>query len=241
MMKTRTMSQSISRMSFVETLETRQLLTAVLTVDDTTGTGAQFSTIQAAVNAAAPGDIVKVAAGTYNETVTVDKSLAILGAQASRNGATRNVPVAQESVVTGAGGSFYLNTNHILLSGFTIQGGTGAAGVTTSAAHGGYAIVNNIIQNNTIGLYLNSSATGDESIVAQNAFKTNNVAGSASGNAIYSDQGLHNASITRNSFTGNLNSAITLAGNPGTQTDISISRNTSKDDANFANIYNTSD
>jgi nitrous oxidase accessory protein NosD len=34
---------------------------------------AQFTSIQAAVQAAAPGDTVKVCAGTYQETVTVDK------------------------------------------------------------------------------------------------------------------------------------------------------------------------
>src|SRR4051794_4140221 len=103
MMKTRTSKQKTGQISFLETLETRQLLSAVLTVDDTAGTGAQFSSIQAAVNAASPGDTIKVAAGTYNETVTVDKSLNIVGAQANRNGATRSVPAVQESVVTGAG------------------------------------------------------------------------------------------------------------------------------------------
>ncbi len=241
-MKLRTKSHRVSN-SFesFESLESRQLLSATLTVDDTPGTGAQFSTIQAAVNAASPGDTVKVAAGVYNETVTVDKSLNIVGAQANHNGATRSVPATQESVVTGAGGSFVLNTDNVVVNGFTVQGATGAPGITTSASHGGYVIVNDIIQNNTFGLYLNSSASANPSVVAFNAFKTNNVPGSASGNGIYSDQGLHNAFITRNSFTGNVNSAITLAGNPGTQDNIEISRNTSSNDANFANIYNTSD
>src|SRR5438105_3135643 len=233
-------SRTKSRMSQFESMEARQLLSATLTVDDTPGTGAQYSTIQAAVNAASPGDTIKVAAGVYNETVTVDKSLNIIGAQANHNGATRSVPAVQESVVTGAAGSFFLNTDNIFINGFTVQGATGAPGITTSATHGGYVIVNDVIQNNTFGVYLNSSATGNPSLVAQDAFKTNNVAGSASGNGIYSDQGLHNAFIIGNSFTGNLNSAVTLAGNPGTQSNIEIARNTSKDDANFANIYNTS-
>src|SRR3954468_10102609 len=141
-MKLRTKSHRVSS-SFesFESLESRQLLSATLTVDDTAGTGAQFSTIQAAVNAASPGDTIKVAPGVYNETVTVDKSLNIIGAQANHSGATRSVPAIQESVVTGAGVSFVLNTDNVVVNGFTIQGATGAAGITTSATHGGYVIV----------------------------------------------------------------------------------------------------
>src|SRR4051794_13595658 len=97
----------------LESLEARQLLSATLTVDDTPGTGAQFSTIQAAVNAASPGDRIKVAAGVYNESVVVNKSLNIIGAQANQNGATRSVPAVQESVVTGSAGGFFLMTEKI--------------------------------------------------------------------------------------------------------------------------------
>ncbi len=47
-------------------------------------TAMNFSTIQAAVNAANPGDTILADAGTYAESVTVNKSLIIEGAQHMR-------------------------------------------------------------------------------------------------------------------------------------------------------------
>src|SRR5438094_331587 len=63
------------RVPYLEVIESRQLLAAHL--------GSQtFATIQAAVDAAGAGAIITVDAGTYNELVTVNKSLALKGARA---------------------------------------------------------------------------------------------------------------------------------------------------------------
>ncbi len=44
-----------------------------------------FTTIQAAINAAAPGDTIQVAAATYAEQINVNKALTLLGPNANVN------------------------------------------------------------------------------------------------------------------------------------------------------------
>jgi len=61
----------------LEQLELRFFMAAHIVGSTTT-----YSTIQAAVNAASPGAVITVDAGTYNEQVTVNKSLTIQGAKA---------------------------------------------------------------------------------------------------------------------------------------------------------------
>ena len=66
-----------ARFNIFEPLDGRQLYAAHVAGDSTV-----YSTIQAAVDAAAPGATINVDAGTYNETVVITQPMTIRGAQA---------------------------------------------------------------------------------------------------------------------------------------------------------------
>ncbi|MEN6547450.1 MAG: Ig-like domain repeat protein [Armatimonadia bacterium] len=85
----------------------------------TVGPGQTYTTIQAAVNAAASGDSVEVLAGTYAENLNINKSLTLTGPNANINPNTGNrVP---EAVITSGGGGEGIapRANGITLEGFT--------------------------------------------------------------------------------------------------------------------------
>lgn len=224
---------------------------AILTVnDDTTGPGPAgatcgapgFATISAAVTAAAPGDTILVCAGTYN-TVNVNKTLTILGAQAGVDARTRSVDTALESVVTGAGlngGGINITANAVLLDGFTVENTDptvlGGYGITTSAANSGQQILNNRVRLNVVGVYLNNAATS-ETLLRHNFFDSNNAAGSSSGDAIYSDNGTSNVRIDQNRFSGHSSAAMVLNAATG-GTGITITGNQLVND-NTIVLFNT--
>jgi len=86
--------------------------------------GAPFCTIQAAINAAAAGDRVEIAAGSYIETLTIDRNLTLHGAGISAiegacNGQTNLLGAPAVSVQPGV---------IVLLTDVTIKGGTGSLG-----------------------------------------------------------------------------------------------------------------
>ncbi len=227
-----------------EGLELRQMLSATLFVDATHHTyhNAKYTTIQAAVNAAHSGDTIIVAPGVYRESVTVNKTLQIYGAYAGADGARalhrmpRNETIVDVSTFTDLSG-FYLQANKIVIDGFTVTGANGnAAGIQTSNTTSGDRISNDVLINNTSGLYLNSE-DNFTTTVRNDLFKTNNVAGAASGNGIYSDQGLADAIIRDNHFTGQTNASIIMVGNGGvygpqiSQEDIQVIGNVMENDA----------
>lgn len=222
---------------------------------DATNLGAQVGgvgAIQAAVNAASPGATVTIQPGTYDEKVTVNKPLTLLGAQHGVD-ARSGRPGAAESIVDGAdlgGGqrttSFYVTANDVTIDGFTIENATSAnqfgAGVLLGAGTSGAHVLNNIFQNNIVGLFLSNASATDQAVIKDNLFQNNNAAGPSGGTAIYSDQfvaggALNDVLIDSNEITGNSNAGIGIATTDPTKpaSNLTISNNTI--DSNGRGIY----
>lgn len=194
---------------------------------------ADHATISAAVAAASPTDTIVVAAGTYNEQVFIDKTLTLQGAKAGVDARTR--ATTGESIITHTHGPVQICANNVVIDGFTIEGANVdpfvdftafGAGIWTNpgycvAPDGGYQILNNIIQDNIIVMYPNSTGV-NPTTVQFNLFQNNNLSGPSGGSAIYSDLGFASALIDNNKFVNNPNAGILMA---GTQSALTISNN----------------
>jgi len=219
----------------VEALEDRNLLSTMLVVDDdhAQAPNAQYTSINAAVAAAHPGDTIRVEPGTYHESVLVDKTLTFLADR------SKGAVIVDPGTM---GSGFNVQANDVRIKGFTIQDAVGNAGINLSRSFSGYVIEQNVLRDNTFGVYLNSNGART-TLIRDNAFLHNNAAGSSSGNGIYSDQGVSNARIEGNFFTGQDNAAMIFLGNGSTaqaQTNLRIRGNALIDDAPII-LVNTTD
>lgn len=78
--------------------------------------GACGATIQACINSATPGDTVKIPAGTYVESVILDKAVSVIGA-GQQNTILSAPPTSRAMLITGTIGS------SVVISGFSVTGG----------------------------------------------------------------------------------------------------------------------
>jgi hypothetical protein len=194
-----------------------------------------FPSITAALAAANQFDTIRVAPGTYNEVVVITKTVQLLGAQAGVDARTRQT--SSESIVTSIDntGVIQIMADNVVVDGFTVQGNTAGPGIHTFPTNSGYWIFNNIIQNNSYGLFLNTvpdPTLSTTTQVRQNVFFANDIFG----NAIYSQDGASNVFIESNQFNGQHNSAsINFASpTPNNQIGIIISRNAMVNDNSIA-------
>src|SRR3954447_6887476 len=86
-------------------------------------TAAACATIGYAVGQAANGDVIKVAAGTYNEEVAVTKRVSLEGAKAGVDARNRT-GTSGESILNNAGGAFDVKASGVSVDGFRIENGT---------------------------------------------------------------------------------------------------------------------
>ena len=159
------------RFNIFEPLEGRQLYAAHVAGDSTV-----YSTIQAAVDAAAPGATINVDAGTYNETVVITQPMTIRGAQAGVD--ARNMR-GTESIVFATQTVFDVRANDVTIDGFTIEGNDAdigalqGAGVLMRPSIHGTHVFNNIIQNNVTGIYLSNNSDTDACLIQHNLIQNN--------------------------------------------------------------------
>jgi hypothetical protein len=148
----------------LEMLEPRLLLNGLtIYVDDdfTSGTPGwgvdHFATIQGGINAAGSNDTVMVAAGTYNENITIGSS---------RNGLTLQGAGAAVTIIDGGGNDSVVSLNNFdggTVSGFTIRNGSAGNGGGINADSSDSTISNNIITANSAdlwggGIYVNGGS-----------------------------------------------------------------------------------
>jgi len=176
------------------------------TVDD--DGPADFSTVQEAINIAAPGDTIFVHIGTYYENILVDKTVSLIGEN------------KDETIVygNGTGSVISLKANDINIQGFTIKNSSDRlydSGIFIDRRSSGNSISLNTISNNNDGITLYSSS---DNIVSNNTISNNTSNGIvlySSNNNIFSGNTISNNSdgISLYSSSNNMFSRNTISNN----------------------------
>ena len=107
-----------------------------------------YTTIQAAVNAASPGNVILVSPGSYWESVTVDESVSIKGA-----GSAKTTVESPDGATV-----FTVLANNVSITGLTITGATAVwqSGIQISGADN-VRIAKNTIELNANGITISNS------------------------------------------------------------------------------------
>jgi parallel beta-helix repeat protein len=109
--------------------------------------GAEFSSIQAAVDRAFPGDIITVRSGTYHENILLDKQVSLIGIDSGSG-----VPLIEP---LNNGNAVKITIDGCTLEGFTLRNSASPAAIFIKSDQN--TIRNNTLLNNTRGIFLQSA------------------------------------------------------------------------------------
>ncbi len=156
-------------------------------------TGGTHTSIQAAVDAAQPGDTIQVAAGTYNENVVSDKPLTLLGGFPAGGGFATRDPASNPTVIDGGD-----SDSTVVFSG------NGASTIDGFDITGGAAVVNEFDQSFGGGVRGGYGFGEVGSLtVSNNVIEGNDAPGSSGFGGGVSVRGATMATITGNVIRGN--------------------------------------
>lgn len=195
------------------------------------GTSTFYTTIQAAVNAAAPGDTINVGSGIYNENVSIAKALTLKGAQAGVAGKNHS---GAESTVK----SLAITAGDVTVDGFAFNGSSSQVDVSSPTTLSGVVIENNVFsQYGSVGL---PTYDAGDILIQGNLFKnasTNSEAMQIKASSVA--QGCSGTKVSDNVFTAATNnggSDINLSCTGSDSTNITISGNTSTGVSNGSSL-----
>jgi hypothetical protein len=193
-------------------------------------------TIQQAIDHATAGNIINIGEGTYTETMNVNKTLTVVGANP--------VTTIINPPSTGGGASVSLNANNIYLTGITVTrscpdlnswlAATKNNGILVGQNRSGIVIDNVIVKRNRNGIYwaksqvmvtnclieenrtgfnIDGNLTG--TIITNNIIRNNLTHGIAFNNNTNNIINLTNVVVSNNSITGNYHSNIAFLDDNG--------------------------
>lgn len=217
---------------------------ATLEVDDdgVQCPGAPYTTLQAAVSAAAAGDKIKVCPGFYGGQVTITVPLKIIG-KAPKTKECNNVlhldsalhSIFDAPPVTGVAGiGIDVLADNVAIKGLVVRN-AGETGIRTDPANMKFSLKNSAFTQNANGVYFHS-AVGSKSAIKGNCFQQN-------GTGIRTGYGLRDASIAKNIFADtNIAAAIILDQlSSATNDRVKVTGNQSSADSTFAVVLGTVD
>jgi parallel beta-helix repeat protein len=153
-------------------------------VRDVCPVGCPFTSVQAAINAAATGDLIRVAQGTYTGTIIVTKTVTLEGGYSGPPGWSHDISTYKTVLNGGGSGPVIQVTSGYspTIDGFTITGGnTSGHGGGISILYSSPLIRHNIITNNIAsgyggGVYVIGSSASpklDSNLIISNASSNN--------------------------------------------------------------------